>query len=378
MPTSEKQTIARRFEVRNLADGQAEVYLYDAIGECYGGVAAKDFINEVGAKAAGATTLNLYINSPGGSVYDADAIVNFLNRHPASKVAHVDGLAASAACTIAMACPVRNMAQNAMMMVHRVADFTFGNADEMRKTADIVDKLDKSVCAAYAAATGQTPEKCRQLMDEETWMDAEEAKGLNFATAITGEKTAAAVAGFTAANLAKFHTKHPDKLAALVSAENHVPAPAPAKEKEPEMAKETKPGTEAGGATAEPINMAEYVKTEGKRFTEAFGAENGAKYFTAGMTFEAAQTQNLTDLKAANKAQADEIAALKTRLDAANKALGTDPLSADPSDPAPADPKNTAEDSKRLAGFEKICKGDKTKAANMLANWKANQAKKAK
>jgi ATP-dependent protease ClpP protease subunit len=369
--------VARRFDVRNLSPDEAEIYLYNAIGDCYEGVTAKQFIDEVTAKAANAKTLTLNINSPGGSVYDADAIFNFLSRHPAKKVANIDGIAASAACTIAMACTERNIAQNAMMMVHRVADFAFGNADDMRSTADVLDKLDKTVCDTYARATGQTPEKCDELMDDETWMGADEAKSLGFATAIVGEKQAAALAGFSAANVAKLKFKHPDKMSSLVVSgdpTNKGQAQSPAKQEEPTVAQEN-PAGKAGGQ-AEPINLAEEITKMGKKFKEAFGPENGAKYLADGMTFEAAQAQNVLDLRASNTKLTEEKADLQKRLDAANKALGVDPLSADVSDAGGTSEKTAGE--KKYAGLLKAFNGDEKRAKKAFATWQANQAKKNK
>jgi ATP-dependent Clp protease, protease subunit len=378
MTTPNMAAVTKRFEVRNLAEGEADVYLYNAIGDTYDGVTAVGFIKAV-TGLGDVKKLNLYINSPGGSVYDADAIVNFLNRHPAEKVANVDGVAASAACTVAMACPTRNIAANAMMMVHRVADFAFGNSDEMRKTADVLDKLDKCVCDAYAAATGQTADKCRQLMDDETWMGAEEAKALGFATAIVGEKKAAALAGMSAASLAKLGYKHTDKLASLMvsggEANTTGQTEEPANHKDPAMAKDTKTG-DAPAAGAEPINLAEQIKAEGKRYKEAFGPENGAKYLADGLSFPEAQAQYSKDLAATNKAQADQIADLTTRLDAANKALGVDPLSADVSDPG-GDGKETPEQAK-YGKLLKAFNGDEKRAKKAFDGWKAQQAKKGK
>jgi ATP-dependent protease ClpP protease subunit len=362
-------TVAKRFDVRNLAEGEAEVYLYNAIGNAYDGVTARQFIDAVIGLGPNLKTLTLNINSPGGSVYDADAIVNYLARHPAAKVANIDGLAASAACTIAMACPTRNIAANAMMMVHRVADFAFGNADEMRQTADVLDKLDKTVCDAYARATGQTAEKCGQLMDAETWMGADEAKNLGFATAVVGEKKAAALAGMTGENVAKLHYKHTEKLSSLVvsgEATPIAPAPAPAAEETANMAKDTKAG-ESPAAPAEPINLAEHVRTEGARFKAAFGPENGARYFADGMTYEAAQAQHATDLAAANVAKDARIVELEAQLAASNKALGTDPLSADVTDPGSSE---QTPDQAKLASLMRTFNNDEKRARKAFNSWK--------
>ena len=372
-------SVARRFEVCNLADGEtAEVYLYDTIGDYYGGVTAKAFIDEVTAKAATAKNLTININSPGGSVYDADAIVSFLNRHPAEKVCNIDGICASAAVQVALACPVRNMAAQSMMMVHHASDFTFGNAKEMRKTAAVLDKLDKACVDSYVAATGQDEATIIDMLDEETWMGAQDAVEAGFATAVVGEKTAAALAGVSAAAMARLGFKHPENMTAFVSAENSTedrPGGRPT-HKETEMTKETtKPGETAGAGESQPVNVADHIKAEGKRYMDAFGAENGAKYFTAGMSFEAAQAQALTDLTTANKAKDTEIADLKTKLAASNKALGTEPLSAD------IDGKERQEEQtpgqKKYESLLSAFNGDEKRAKKVFAAWQKQQDKKA-
>src|SRR5258707_608582 len=120
---------------------RGEIWLYDQVGEgWFGGMSAKTFVAEV-QKLGKVDLINLHINSPGGSVFDGVAIYNNLKSHPARIEVDVDGVAASIASVIAMAGDEIRMAANAMMMIHNAMGMTFGDAEDMRKTADLLDQL---------------------------------------------------------------------------------------------------------------------------------------------------------------------------------------------------------------------------------------------
>lgn len=120
--------------------------------------------------------INLYINSWGGSVFEGTAIYNQLRRHPAHKTVYVDGFACSIASVIAMAGDEVVMPRNALMMVHNMAMGVFGNAAELRKSADDLDKINEAGREAYLQKAGDklTPEMIAQMEDDETWLTAEE------------------------------------------------------------------------------------------------------------------------------------------------------------------------------------------------------------
>jgi ATP-dependent Clp protease protease subunit len=107
--------------------------------------------------------------------------------------AHVMGLAASMASVILMAAPVRIIHQGAMVMVHNPSGSAFGQADELRKTADTLDQIKGQMAAIYAAATGKDDGTVRKLMDDETWMGADEAVTQGFATEKDEEQVAASL-----------------------------------------------------------------------------------------------------------------------------------------------------------------------------------------
>ena len=156
----------------------AEVAIYDEIGAY--GVSAKGFLAELGALPEG-TPVDLRLNSPGGSVFDAVAIHNAIKRHEGTVTVWIDGIAASAASYIAMAGDEIVMPENAFLMIHDPAGLVMGTAEDMRAMAEALDKVKGSLVSGYAAKSGRTPEEVSALMAAETWFDASDAVAQGFA-----------------------------------------------------------------------------------------------------------------------------------------------------------------------------------------------------
>ena len=135
-----------------------------------------NFFREELAKYPNVTEINIYINSYGGSVFEGTAIYNQLKRHPAHKTVYVDGFACSIASIIAMAGNTVIMPKNALMMIHNMWMGTVGNAAELRKAADDLDVINAAGRQAYLqkAAGNLSEETLIQMMDEETWLTAEQ------------------------------------------------------------------------------------------------------------------------------------------------------------------------------------------------------------
>lgn len=157
----------------------AQVDLLDEIG--FWGITAKDFIDELRAKAGNATRIEMSINSPGGSVYDGVAIFNSLQN--LKKPIHVTilGIAASAASYVAMAGTTITMPENTFMMIHNSWGVSMGGADEMREMAELLDKIDASMLATYVKRTGAKEEDVKAWLSKDTYMTAAEAKERGFA-----------------------------------------------------------------------------------------------------------------------------------------------------------------------------------------------------
>lgn len=160
------------YRITNQADDEAEVMLYDEVGGWLGAT-ADEFINDL--RGITASKILLRVNSPGGSVTEGIAIANALRSHPANVTVQVDGIAASIASVIAMAGDRVRMMPNALLMVHEASGLCVGDAAEMIKMAELLDKISDNIAGAYAARAGGTETEWRQVMKEETWYRGEEA-----------------------------------------------------------------------------------------------------------------------------------------------------------------------------------------------------------
>ena len=185
------------WKVTAKSDSSAEILLYDEISgfndENWGFINAKGLINKI--KALGnIQDITLRINSVGGDVFEAQAMYSYLKNHPANITVRVDGLAASAASVVAMAGNKIIMPSNALMMIHNPAGGVWGEAEDMRDTAEILDKIRDTIANVYVAKTGLDREKVISMMDEETWLDATEAHELKFCDEIEESVTVTAMA----------------------------------------------------------------------------------------------------------------------------------------------------------------------------------------
>lgn len=136
--------------------------------------------------------LNVYINSSGGDVFAGQTIYSMLKRHQARKTVFIDGVAASIASVIAMVGDTIIAPVNSMLMIHTPWTFVAGNANELRKVADDLDKVGETVINVYEERTGLPRKKIIDLMREETWLTAEEAVTLGFADRLDPAKQIAA------------------------------------------------------------------------------------------------------------------------------------------------------------------------------------------
>jgi ATP-dependent Clp protease protease subunit len=154
-----------------------------------GGVTAKAFTEELSKITA--STVHLFINSPGGDVFEARTMISAMARHPANFIAHVDGLAASAASSIAVAADDLEMAPGSMLMIHNAWTLAMGDKATMLDTAALLDKIDGTIAADYAKKAGVTQEVAAAWMNAETWFTADEAVASKLADRIVGEKVKA-------------------------------------------------------------------------------------------------------------------------------------------------------------------------------------------
>jgi ATP-dependent Clp protease protease subunit len=167
-----------RVEVK---DDQAHVYLYDVI-DAWWGASAKDLITAL--TEAGDRDVQLHINSPGGDVFEARAMASAIVAYPGRVTAHVDGLAASAATTVAVAAEEVRITEGGLFMIHNSWTIAWGNKGELRDTADLLEKVDGSIAADYVRRTGKAVDQVTAWMDDETWFSSAEALEHGFVDAV--------------------------------------------------------------------------------------------------------------------------------------------------------------------------------------------------
>ena len=184
MPDGLKQTRVPFFNVTpgralevELAADTAIINLYDEIG--FFGVSAGDIVAELDKIKA--PNILLRINSPGGDVFDGIAIHNDLLDHPAKVTVRVQGIAASAASIVAMAGDTIEMEPSSFMMIHNAWSITIGDKAAMGKMKEILAKIDETLAGVYAERSGINRDDLASMMDDETWMTAEQAVQLGFA-----------------------------------------------------------------------------------------------------------------------------------------------------------------------------------------------------
>lgn len=166
------------FRMQAKEDQTADIYIYDEIGGW--GISARRFTEDL-LSLGNLSHINLHIHSPGGEVFDGIAIYNQLKNHSATITVYIDGLAASMASVISMVGDTVIMPKNAMMMIHKPWGVSWGDANDMREYADLLDKLENVLIPAYVAKTGKTTEEITAMLEQETWLDGDECVEHGFA-----------------------------------------------------------------------------------------------------------------------------------------------------------------------------------------------------
>ena len=160
-----------------------KVYVYDVIDRDWG-ASAKALIEALAPMAG--QPVALHINSPGGDVFEARAMVAAIRAHGAPVSTYIDGLAASAATYLALAGDTVHITDGGLFMIHNSWTFSYGNKAELRSTADLLDKIDGTIAADYIRKTSASAEQVAAWMDAETWFTASEAKAAGFVDQIDG------------------------------------------------------------------------------------------------------------------------------------------------------------------------------------------------
>jgi ATP-dependent Clp protease, protease subunit len=181
----------RKTDAEGVKSTDAEISIDDNIGGY--GISAKEFINEL--KGLGdVETINLRVQSGGGSIVEGNAIYNALKRHSAKIVTHIDSMAASMGSVVAMAGDEIHMAANGLLMIHNPWTMSMGGADQLRKDADLLDKMANNIRNSYARSK-LSAEELDVAMGVETYYTAQEALDAGFIDVISDANLAAASIG---------------------------------------------------------------------------------------------------------------------------------------------------------------------------------------
>lgn len=173
------------FKAEKSATGESDtLYLYDMIvdtdieAEWWGGVSPEAFIRTLNTMDA--PVIHLRVKSPGGSVFAARAMEQALREHKSTIIAHIDGLAASAASFLITGADEIEAAPGSFVMIHKAWTWAYGNADDLEHTVGLLKQIDTSLVKTYAAHTGQAEAEIIAWMAAETWFEADRAAELGF------------------------------------------------------------------------------------------------------------------------------------------------------------------------------------------------------
>jgi len=167
------------------------IFLYDVINadefeaEIFGGIGPKGFAEAL-AKMNG--TVHIRINSPGGDVFAANAMVQSMREYKDEIIAHVDGIAASAASVIATAAPKVIMAPGSLLMIHNAWTIAIGDSNDLMETAALLEKVDGMLADGYAKRAKGESSAFTEMMAKETWFTPQEAIDAGLADEIAVEK----------------------------------------------------------------------------------------------------------------------------------------------------------------------------------------------
>lgn len=186
MLSQDRKALAGMWRVNRLSNEVADVFIYGDIGSWMDGLTANDFAREVVALDVG--NLNVRLNSGGGSVFEGQAIYNTLSQHKARVTVTIDGVAASIASVIAMAGDEIRITEGSHIMVHKPWSMAMGDADSMRKEAEVLDSLESGIIDIYAARTGKNTKQLTDWVSAETWFKGQAAVDAGFADSVIPAK----------------------------------------------------------------------------------------------------------------------------------------------------------------------------------------------
>jgi len=157
-----------------------KIYLYDTDTECIGSGSLSSANIQLQLEAAAGQDVEVHISSAGGSAFDAIAIYDLLKKYDGSVTTYVDALAASAASIVAMAGKSVVMSKYALLMIHKPLVGSGGNADELLKDVQMLNKVQSRLAQIYIDKTGLDGVTVNSLINSVTWLSADQALDLGF------------------------------------------------------------------------------------------------------------------------------------------------------------------------------------------------------
>ena len=178
----------RFYQLTNVSEDSATLYIYGDITSYKwyeDDVSAYDLSKDL--QSLGGKALKVRINSYGGEVAQGLAIYNLLKDYAGEVTTICDGFACSAASVVFMAGTKRIMPRSSLLMIHNAWTWASGDADDLRKAADDLEKITQPSVEIYTSVSNLDADEIKAMMDAETWIDADEALDFGFATEISEE-----------------------------------------------------------------------------------------------------------------------------------------------------------------------------------------------
>lgn len=186
------------YEIKNSTNINADLYIYGEIvtEKWYDNDVALNDFKETLENLGDIQELNMYINSPGGSVFVASTMISMLKRLKNKGItinAYVDGIAASAASFLLMVADNIYVYKNSIVMIHKPMTFAYGNVIELQREIDALNKIEDSIMIPmYMDKSKISEDEIRNKINDETWLNANEMKDIFEINLLEEEKQVAA------------------------------------------------------------------------------------------------------------------------------------------------------------------------------------------
>lgn len=197
------------YVINKTENGYAEIYIYGVIGDDWSesGVTSSQFVKDLKELEKKYDTIKVRINSGGGSVLEGIAIFNAIRACKTNTEAYIDGLAASMALPVAMACKQVYISKYGMVMTHKASGGAYGSAEEMKRYAELMETLENNILSIFAERTGCSVEDCRKKYFNTTdrWIKPAEAVAEGLVDGIYDGAQVEAPANATVADLVNIY-----------------------------------------------------------------------------------------------------------------------------------------------------------------------------